>query len=71
MHLIRNYRHWRVYRETVTELGRLSNRQLHDLGIVRDEIKIIARRAIERNFAGVDLLPDLQRTVSPYPPPEG
>ena len=46
MNLIRNYRNWRVYRDTVTELGRLSNRQLHDLGIVRDEIKIIARRAI-------------------------
>lgn len=46
MNLIRNYRNWRVYRETVTELGRLSNRQLSDLGIVRDEIKIIARRAI-------------------------
>ncbi|MER9845408.1 DUF1127 domain-containing protein [Mesorhizobium australicum] len=46
MNLIRNYRDWRVYRETVTELGRLSNRQLHDLGIVRDEIKIVARRAI-------------------------
>lgn len=46
MNLIRNYRNWRVYRETVTELGRLSNRQLRDLGIVRDEIKIIARKAI-------------------------
>ncbi|TIN22501.1 MAG: DUF1127 domain-containing protein [Mesorhizobium sp.] len=46
MNLIRNYRNWRVYRETVTELGRLSNRQLHDLGIVRDEIKIVARRGI-------------------------
>ena len=28
MNLIRNYRNWRRYRETVTELGRLSNRQL-------------------------------------------
>ncbi|MBZ9756796.1 DUF1127 domain-containing protein [Mesorhizobium sp. ESP6-5] len=46
MNLIRNYRNWRVYRETVTELGRLSNRQLHDLVIVRDEIKIIARQAM-------------------------
>ena len=45
MNLIRNYRNWRVYRDTVTELGRLSNRQLHDLGIVRDEIKIVARKA--------------------------
>jgi uncharacterized protein YjiS (DUF1127 family) len=46
MNLIRNYRNWRVYRDTVNELGRLSNRQLHDLGIIRDEIKIIARKAI-------------------------
>jgi len=28
MNLIRNYRNWRVYRETVTELGRLSNRHM-------------------------------------------
>jgi uncharacterized protein YjiS (DUF1127 family) len=46
MDLIRNYRNWRVYRSTVTELGRLSNRQLNDLGIVRDEIKTVARKAI-------------------------
>ena len=47
MNLIRNYRNWRVYRDTVNELGRLSNRQLHDLGIIRDEIK--SQRARERN----------------------
>ena len=46
MNLIRNYRNWRVYRETVTELGRLSNRQLSDLGIVRNEITAVARRAV-------------------------
>lgn len=46
MNLIRSYRNWRVYRETVSELGRLSNRQLNDLGIVRDEIKMIARKAV-------------------------
>lgn len=45
MNLIRNYRNWRAYRDTVTELDRLSNRQLHDLGIIRDEIRIVARRA--------------------------
>lgn len=45
MNLIRNYRNWRAYRDTVTELDRLSNRQLHDLGIVRDEIRTVARRA--------------------------
>ncbi|MEQ1940520.1 DUF1127 domain-containing protein [Mesorhizobium sp. CN5-321] len=44
MNLIRNYRNWRAYRDTVFELGRLSNRQLHDLGIVRGEIKAVARK---------------------------
>ena len=46
MNLIRNYRNWRAYRDTVAELDRLSNRQLHDLGIIRDEIKSVARKAI-------------------------
>jgi uncharacterized protein YjiS (DUF1127 family) len=46
MNLIRSYRNWRVYRDTVNELGRLTNRQLDDLGISRHEIKRIARRAI-------------------------
>lgn len=45
MNLIRNYRNWRAYRDTVNELDRLSNRQLHDLGIIRDEIKTVARKA--------------------------
>ncbi len=46
MNLIRNYRNWRAYRDTVTELDRLSNRQLNDLGIIRDEIRTIARKAV-------------------------
>ena len=46
MNLIRSYRNWRVYRETVTELGRLSNRQLADLGINRHEIQALARKSI-------------------------
>lgn len=46
MNLIRNYRNWRAYRDTVNELGRLSNRQLEDLGIARGEIERIARKAI-------------------------
>lgn len=46
MNLLRTYRNWRAYRETVNELGRLSNRQLADLGISRGEIASIARRAI-------------------------
>jgi uncharacterized protein YjiS (DUF1127 family) len=46
MNLIRNYRNWRRYRETVTELGRLSNRELSDLGIARGDITFVARKAI-------------------------
>jgi uncharacterized protein YjiS (DUF1127 family) len=46
MSMIRNYRNWRAYRDTVNELGRLSNRQLHDLGMIRDEIKDVARRSV-------------------------
>ena len=46
MNLIRNYRNWRVYRDTVNELGRLSNRELADLGINRGEIAAIARKAV-------------------------
>ena len=38
MDLIRNYRNWRRYRETVSELNRLSNRELTDLGIGRSEV---------------------------------
>jgi aspartate/glutamate racemase len=59
MNLIRNYRNWRVYRETVTELGRLSNRQLHDLGIVRDESRAdyerIMRSLVDRGAQGIIL----------------
>lgn len=46
MNLIRNYRNWRRYRETVTELSRLSNRELNDLGINRGDIALVARKAI-------------------------
>ena len=46
MNLIRNYRNWRLYRETVVELGRLSNRELNDLGIARGDIHTVARKAI-------------------------
>jgi uncharacterized protein YjiS (DUF1127 family) len=46
MNLIRNYRNWRRYRETVTELSRLSNRELSDLGIARGDISFVARKAV-------------------------
>jgi uncharacterized protein YjiS (DUF1127 family) len=46
MNLIRAYRNWRAYRDTVSELGRLSNRSLDDVGIRREEIRAVARKAI-------------------------
>ena len=46
MNLIRNYRNWRRYRETVSELSRLSNRELADLGINRTDIYAVARKSI-------------------------
>ncbi|MBD0416538.1 DUF1127 domain-containing protein [Oryzicola mucosus] len=44
MNLIRNYRNWRSYRQTINELSRLSNRELTDLGINRAEIPYVARK---------------------------
>lgn len=46
MNLIRNYRNWRRYRDTVAELNRLSNRELHDLGINRGDIPFVARKTV-------------------------
>jgi uncharacterized protein YjiS (DUF1127 family) len=46
MNLIRNYRNWRRYRETVNELSRLSNRELNDLGIARGDIPFVARKSV-------------------------
>ena len=46
MNLIRNYRNWCAYRDTVDALGRLSNRSLEDLGIDRSEIRKVARKSL-------------------------
>ena len=46
MNLIRNYRNWRRYRDTVAELNSLSTRELTDLGISRADIHQVARKAI-------------------------
>lgn len=46
MNLIRNYRNWRRYRQTVSELSRLSTRELNDLGIARGDIPFVARKSL-------------------------
>jgi uncharacterized protein YjiS (DUF1127 family) len=48
MNLVRSYNAWRRYRETVSELGRLTSRELSDLGINRADIPFVARRAVIR-----------------------
>nr|WP_272213752.1 DUF1127 domain-containing protein [Marinicella sp. W31]MDC2879704.1 DUF1127 domain-containing protein [Marinicella sp. W31] len=45
MSMTRSFNNWLKYRETVTELGRMSNRELHDLGINREDIRRVARKA--------------------------
>ncbi|PDT50144.1 DUF1127 domain-containing protein [Sinorhizobium fredii] len=48
MNVARSLNNWRKYRRTVTELGRMSTRELHDLGIDRADIQRVARAAVGR-----------------------
>lgn len=45
MSMTRSFTNWLKYRETVTALGRKSDRELHDLGIDRADIRGVARKA--------------------------
>jgi uncharacterized protein YjiS (DUF1127 family) len=46
MSVVRTVNNWINYRRAVSELGRLSNRSLQDLGLTRDEIPAAARASI-------------------------
>ncbi len=46
MNIAQRFNNWRKYRQTINELGRMSNRELSDLGISRSEIPFVARRAV-------------------------
>lgn len=48
MNVARSFNNWRKYRQTVTELGRMSSRELQDLGIARADIRSIARASVAR-----------------------
>ena len=48
MNFSRSFNNWRKYRQTVNELGRMSSRELHDLGIDRADIHRVAREATGR-----------------------
>ena len=47
MNLARSFNNWRKYRQTCNELGRMSDRELIDLGIGRADIPYVARQAIK------------------------
>jgi uncharacterized protein YjiS (DUF1127 family) len=46
MNIARAYTNWVKYRQTVSELGRMTNRELGDLGIAREDIRKVARAAV-------------------------
>jgi uncharacterized protein YjiS (DUF1127 family) len=48
MSMARSFNAWRKYRQTVSELGRMSTRELNDLGIERGDIRSVARAAATR-----------------------
>ncbi|MBY5460603.1 DUF1127 domain-containing protein [Rhizobium leguminosarum] len=48
MNVARSFNNWRKYRQTVTELGRMSSRELQDLGIDRADIQSVARQSVAR-----------------------
>ena len=48
MNVARSFDNWRKYRQTVTELGRMSARELQDFGINRADINSIARQSVAR-----------------------
>jgi len=47
MNLARSFNNWRKYRQTCSELGRMSDRELNDLGIGRSDIPYVARQAVK------------------------
>lgn len=46
MSVARTFTNWLTYRRAVTELGRLNNRTLSDIGISRDQIPALARVSV-------------------------
>lgn len=48
MNVARSFNTWRKYRQTVTELDRMSSRELQDLGINRADIRSVARASVGR-----------------------
>ena len=43
MSIVKNYRAWRRYRMTVSQLNRMSDHELRDIGVERGNIPFVAR----------------------------
>jgi uncharacterized protein YjiS (DUF1127 family) len=43
MNVARTFTNWVKFRQTVSELGRMSSRELNDIGVDRADIRRIAR----------------------------
>ncbi|NTF52837.1 DUF1127 domain-containing protein [Agrobacterium rhizogenes] len=48
MNVARSFNNWRKFRQAVNELGRMSSRELQDLGIDRADIRSVARASVAR-----------------------
>ncbi|WP_426129374.1 DUF1127 domain-containing protein [Pararhizobium sp. PWRC1-1] len=48
MNVARSFNNCRKYRQTVTEPGRMSSRELQELGIDRADIQSVARHSVAR-----------------------
>ena len=48
MNVAHSFNNWRKFRQTVNELGRMSSRELQDLGIDRADIRSVARASVAR-----------------------
>lgn len=48
MNVARSFNDWRKFRQTVGELGRMSARELQDIGIDRADIRSVARASVAR-----------------------
>ncbi|WP_174803507.1 DUF1127 domain-containing protein [Martelella limonii] len=47
MSMARSFNSWMKYRQTVSELNRMNSRELADLGINREDIRQVARKAVK------------------------
>ena len=48
MNVARSFNNWMKFRQTVAELGRMTSRELQDLGIDRADIRRVARASAAR-----------------------